>query len=135
SGNTGAATGPQIFSGGTVTANFSAIGSTTGITTLTGGNNLIGQNLKLSTLLTNNGGPVHTITFDAASPLLNAGSNVVPLATYARGFTRAVGQTDIGAVEMQSIVTNTNDSGNGSLRQAVLDANLFDGVNTITFDA
>jgi hypothetical protein len=31
-------------------------------------------------------------------------------------------------------VTNTNDSGQGSLRQAILNANTFPGVNTITFE-
>ena len=32
------------------------------------------------------------------------------------------------------VVRNTNDSGAGSLRQAILDANEADGINTITFD-
>ena len=34
-----------------------------------------------------------------------------------------------------TLVTNTNDEGAGSLRQAILNANLFEGTDTITFDA
>ena len=33
-----------------------------------------------------------------------------------------------------TVVTNTNDEGTGSLRQAILNANLFEGTDTITFD-
>lgn len=32
------------------------------------------------------------------------------------------------------VVTNTNDSGEGSLRQAILNANVFAGTNTVSFD-
>ena len=35
----------------------------------------------------------------------------------------------------QFVVTNNNDAGAGSLRQAVIDANAAAGPNTVTFDA
>ena len=69
--------------------------------------------------------------------LVNAGTNTgVPL-TDANGNARIEGGTvDIGATEFQSVltVTNLNDSGAGSLRQAVLDANASAGLaNSIVF--
>ncbi len=53
-------------------------------------------------------------------------------------FTAPVGldATDFGLTDVASVlvVTNTNDAGAGSLRQAILDANVAPGLNTITFD-
>src|SRR5262249_34035843 len=69
SGNSG--TFPDIFSGGTVSANYSAIGSTAGFT-LSGSKNIVGQNLKLRPLA-NNGGPTLTVAFESDSPLRGAG--------------------------------------------------------------
>src|SRR5262249_54949546 len=68
---------------------------------------------------------------------INAGNNAgVPTADQ-RGFARiSNGTVDIGAFEAQPVtftVTNTNDSGPGSLRQYVQDNNLLGGGNTITF--
>jgi hypothetical protein len=94
-----------------------------------------------------------TVALLPGSPALNAGSNALavddtgsPLSTDQRGFLRiADGTVDIGAFEKQTaslpadafLVTNTNDSGPGSLRQAILNANLpgvlDDGPPTITF--
>ena len=71
------------------------------------------------------------------SPAIDAGNNaLVPegVATDQRGFYRIVnGTVDIGAFEVQLyLVTNTNDSGAGSLRTAMTNANQAGG-STILF--
>lgn len=138
-GNTHA-TAPDVFTTGTVFANFSAIGSKFGVTTFVGDattTNLLGANLKLGALA-NNGGPTLTHLPDADSPLFNKGSNVTVQPNDQRGLPRgAGGKTDIGAVELQAttlIVINANDSGAGSLRAAILSANGNALADTITFD-
>jgi hypothetical protein len=113
--------GPDILTPGVVSANFSAIGNTTGITPalLTGGNNVpAGTNLNLGPLA-NNGGPTQTMLPGAGSPLINTGSNAaIPVGTTTdqrgTGYTRSVGPlpppppaaqigpVDIGAVEVQA---------------------------------
>ncbi|MBD2409566.1 hypothetical protein FACHB389_09210 [Nostoc calcicola FACHB-389] len=122
----------------------------TGFTTST----LVGTNAspidpKLGPLQ-NNGGATLTHSLLAGSPAINAGNNslvAVNVTTDQRGvgFNRVFNNTvDIGAYEVQSpitplpvntdtVVTNTNDSGAGSLRQAVLNANANPGADTITF--
>ncbi|MEH2083719.1 MAG: DUF4347 domain-containing protein [Nostoc sp.] len=122
----------------------------TGFTTST----LVGTNTspidpKLGPLQ-NNGGETLTHALLASSPAINAGNNsLVPtgVTTDQRGavFNRIFnGKVDIGAYEVQSpiaplpintdtVVTNTNDSGAGSLRQALLNANATAGADTITF--
>src|SRR5207249_4264899 len=74
----------------------------------------------------------------ANSPLIGQGSNPGGLIIDQRGFTRVVGaKPDIGAVEVQNpalVVFHGGDSGNGSLRQAIADANVLAGANTVTFD-
>jgi Right handed beta helix region len=132
--NTG---GPDIFSTGTVNVNFSAIGSNTGFT-LTGANNLaFGANLQLGSLA-NNGGPTLTCLPAQNSPLINKGSNTANLSYDQRGggYTRVLtGQPDIGAIEVPVLlVTNANDSGLGSLRQAIADQNQQQSLGTINFD-
>ena len=88
--------------------------------------------------LQNNGGPTQTVALLPGSPAINAGNNALavdqnnqPLTTDQRGagFPRispSNGTVDIGAFEFQCInnpvVTNNNDAGPGSLRQAVLTA-------------
>ena len=69
------------------------------------------------------GGQTPTHALFAGSPAINAGESSGSLVDQ-RGRPRVFGvSADIGAVEMQSfIVTNTNDSGAGSLRQAIADA-------------
>ena len=83
--------------------------------------------------LQNNGGPTQTHALLPGSPAVNAGDNCValttggclatPLMTDQRGYARRIGTVDIGAYEANPLVTNTNDSGAGSLRQAITDAN------------
>jgi hypothetical protein len=79
--------------------------------------------------LGNYGGPTETIPLEPGSPAIDAGTNsAVPtgMQTDQRGFYRfANGTTDIGAFETQVyVVTNTADSGGGSLRAALTNANV-----------
>jgi CSLREA domain-containing protein len=69
------------------------------------------------------GGSTPTHALRADSPALNAGDS--GSSTDQRGLPRPVGIADIGAVEMQGplVVSNANDTGTGSLRQALIDAN------------
>ncbi|MEH2107263.1 DUF4347 domain-containing protein [Nostoc sp.] len=100
--------------------------------------------------LQNNGSATLTYALLAGSPAINAGNNslvATNVTTDQRsvGFNRIFnGTVDIGAYEVQSpitplpvntdtVVTNTNDSGAGSLRQALLNANATAGADTITF--
>jgi len=101
---------------------------------------------KLSPLQ-NNGGNTLTHALQTGSPAINAGNNsLVPANTSIdqRGADRIVdGTVDIGAYEdggvnnpittADTVVTNTNDSGAGSLRQALLNANANAGADIITF--
>jgi hypothetical protein len=137
-----AANGPEISTAGTATVNTSLVQSTSGVTTFTGDtftNAHIGVDPLLGPLQ-NNGGSTLTRLPASASPAIDNGSNPAGLTTDQRGigFPRVLnGQADIGAVETTPtalIVHNTNDSGVGSLRQAILDANGIAGANTITFD-
>ncbi|MEH2211450.1 DUF4347 domain-containing protein [Nostoc sp.] len=128
------------------------IGNNTGSTGLTT-STLVGTSAspidpKLGPLQ-NNGGATFTHTLLAGSPAINAGNNsLLPAGVITDqrdgGFNRISGdRVDIGAYEVQStslppvntdtVVTNTNDSGAGSLRQAILNANATAGADTITF--
>ena len=104
--------------------------------------------------LANNGGPTQTHALLADSTAVDAGNNCVlndtctpslgsPLTTDQRGvgFARSTdgdgngtSTVDIGAFEVQTIlVTNTSDSGAGSLRQAITAANASLGTDAINF--
>ncbi|MEH2244442.1 beta strand repeat-containing protein [Nostoc sp.] len=129
------------------------IGNQTGSTNFTT-STLVGTNAnpidpKLGPL-ENNGGATLTHSLLAGSPAINAGNNSLVAANFTTdqrgvGFNRIFSNTvDIGAYEVQSpitplpvntdtVVTNTNDSGAGSLRQALLNANATAGADTITF--
>jgi titin len=72
--------------------------------------------------LADNGGPTQTMALLPGSPAINAGNAANAPLTDQRSLTR-FGNTDIGALEYQFKVTNTNDSGAGSLRQAILNSN------------
>ena len=84
--------------------------------------------------LANNGGPVPTLAPHSGSPALNNGDpNGAPTADE-RGAPRAGPTVDIGALQFgHFVVTNTKDSGAGSLRQAILDADNHPGNDLIGF--
>ena len=113
--------------------------------------NIIGHRQQTVTL---NTPPVGTLNSDPqltssyrptepTSPAINSGSNNVPdglPASDLDGGPRIVGShVDRGAYESSiddstvQTVTNTNDSGTGSLRQALIDANSTSGTNSIHF--
>ncbi|BBD69051.1 hemolysin-type calcium-binding region [Nostoc commune NIES-4072] len=142
------------LSGEVVDSGNNLIGNNTGSTGFTT-STLVGTSAspidpKLG-LLQNNGGATFTQALLANSPAIDVGNNsLVPIGvtTDQRGtrFNRIFnGVVDIGAYEVQSpitlppvntgtfVVTNTNDSGSGSLRQAILNANATVGADTITF--
>ncbi len=115
------------------------------------GTNFIGGN-PLLLPLGNHGGPTQTMPPRPESPAVDAGSDktdvlIPPFPDFIptlflfpndqRGVPRLSGQhVDIGAVELQAIrpvVTNTDDSGPGSLRQAIADGEPMGA--TITFGA
>lgn len=80
--------------------------------------------------LADNGGPTRTMALLPNSPAINAGIAINP--TDQRGFAR-FGNSDIGAFEYQFKVTNSNDSGVGSLRQAIGNANTAPSADTVVF--
>jgi Right handed beta helix region len=125
---------------GSVTENFSLIMNVSGAT-ISGANNQNALDPLLGMLSNSNGGftATHAIPFN--SPAINKGSNPTSAAYDQRGIGHPrvqQGQADIGAYELipsEFIVTNTNDAGDGSLRQAAYDANASVGAQDITFNA
>ena len=96
--------------------------------------------------LQNNGGQTSTHMPLGGSPALDKGNSVGrpfdqrgrPRAYDIASIPPATGgdNSDIGAVEAQALlVTNANDNGTGSLRQAITDANVDPGLNDILFDS
>src|SRR6185369_10955089 len=107
-----------------------------------GGSGTIDINAVLNTTLADNGGPTLTHALVLDSPAIDAGNisqaldaNGLPLTTDQRGFARQLGKgLDIGAFELAPplcslIVTNTNDSGRGSLRQVIDCANSSENID------
>jgi probable HAF family extracellular repeat protein len=91
--------------------------------------------------LQDNGGPTQTMALLPSSPAIAAGdpTDAPPTDQRGPGYQRVVhGIIDIGAFQVQTTqvfpVTNTNNAGAGSLRQAILDANAQPGYNVITFN-
>jgi hypothetical protein len=85
--------------------------------------------------LQDNGGPTPTMAPLPSSPAIDAGDPTDAPPTDQRGLPRVLdGTIDIGAVELRVFhVTSTADTGPGSLRQAILDANATPGTNGIAF--
>lgn len=94
--------------------------------------------------LRDNGGPTPTRLLLLGSPAINAGDDSIAdrFPFDQRGLPRRVGaHVDIGACELGAgegarpplAVSNNNDSGFGSLRQAILDSPLYEQ-HTVTFD-
>lgn len=103
--------------------------------------NIIGRDPQLLPL-GNYGGTTQTVALKPTSPAIDAAdSNNFPEKDQ-RGISRpqdgdANGSIlpDIGAFELKAVaVTNTNNSGEGSFRQALLDANANAGLDTIVFN-
>ena len=126
--NTGGSGGGIYRSGGTVTiensivaGNLAAANANIDGTFAASGNNLTSGDPMLAALA-DNGGPTQTMLPLPGSPVLDA-ATVTSLAMDQRGQTRQVDfAPDLGAVEVCStnrFVTNTADSGGGSLRAAV----------------
>ncbi len=153
-GNT-AATGPDISSATAPsqvvpTASFSLIENNTGSDITPNSTDLIGDLPQLAPL-EENGGQTETMMPRLDSPVVDKGK-AFGQTTDQRGLTRPVelsgianapggDGSDIGAVEIQNDettsaifkVTNTNDSGSGSLRAAIGEVNGHPGHNTIVF--
>src|SRR5262249_44065845 len=84
--------------------------------------------------LGDHGGLTQTVALLSGSPAIDAADPSLAPATDQRGLPRDA-LPDIGAFEVpQFTVTNTSDSGAGSLRQAILDANISPGADVINFD-
>jgi parallel beta-helix repeat protein len=101
-------TAPDILSTSSVTANFSAIGSTTGSSPVLDAASaaLVGVNLNLDSGLADNGGPTKTVKPLTGSVLINGGSSAlvagIPWDQRGPGYRRSYGaNADIGAVEVQ----------------------------------
>ncbi len=125
--------------------NLLGTGGSGGLTNGVNGNIVVASNsaLGVATSLANNGGPTLTLALLPTSPAIDAGLNALALdaagavlAFDQRGESRLqFASVDIGAYEGFNLlyVTNTNDSGSGSLRDAIDFANNKAGSDTIRF--
>jgi parallel beta-helix repeat protein/predicted outer membrane repeat protein len=138
---------PDDFSGNGYGSANNVIGVDTGLINISNGSNgnQVGTAAApidpLLNALANNGGPTQTESLQVGSPAIAHGSNPDQLLTDQRGsgFQRSTfGATDAGAFQSQGktlIVTNTNDSGTGSLRDAVQTVNGTPGTSAVLFQA
>ncbi|HMZ20039.1 MAG TPA: choice-of-anchor Q domain-containing protein, partial [Blastocatellia bacterium] len=139
-----AGTGPDAF-GAFTSQGFNLIGKSNGSTGFNATGDLTGTiaaplDPRLGPLA-DNGGPTQTHGLRGDSPAIDAGTSTGIPATDGRGLGRVIDGNgdntnvpDIGALEVQKLlVTNTNDSGVGSLRQAIVDNNSF-GSGLIAFN-
>jgi CSLREA domain-containing protein/uncharacterized repeat protein (TIGR01451 family) len=131
-GNT-ATTAPD-YSGDLNSQGYNLFSNSSGIGSSLAGTDIVNASPGLAALA-NNGGTTLTHGLQSNSPAINAGSNALAVDTTngnaalttdqrGTGFPRTNGGTvDIGAFEaLANIVTNSNDSGAGSLRQVIADA-------------
>jgi hypothetical protein len=118
----GAGTGPDIYGAVSLDVGHNLIGNATG------GSGFVSSDLlnvnPLLGPLQDNGGPTRTMALLPGSPAIDAGDDTGASTTDQRGFARIVnGTVDIGAFEVQIFqVYNTADSGGGSLRTALTNA-------------
>ncbi len=115
-----------ILSGNTSSTNSPDVSGS-----LTGNFNLVGGNADLGPLQAN-GGPTFTMAPSNTSPAIGGGTFSGAPATDQRGQLR-LGWINIGAYQDSFVVTTTADSGAGSLRVVIGNANADPG-STITFD-
>ena len=110
-----------------VAASSPGVGNPTGTVTFKDGSTTLGTG-TLNTV-----GGVTTASFTTAS--LAAGTHAIT-ASYGgdRNFTGSAASTSLSVLVSSYVVTNTSDSGTGSLRQVILNVNAASGVQTIDFD-
>ncbi len=135
--NTAATRGPDAD--GTVTSQgYNLIGKTDGSSGWIGSDltGSIGDPLNpLLAPLGNYGGPTETVELLIGSPAIGAGVTVGGVTTDQRGIARPASKPDIGAFQTDLLtVTTKADSGAGSLRQAILDADASLGTSLISFN-